>query len=189
MSETVTEGAQVRKHRVVQATLLSDRDRTIVDRVVFGETPAHLIAEDPFGATLARRMGEDVVVRDYLATFAHTVEGARRVLGIALALARMTVEADATEDGRNPRSAAGLEVASWCALSLGRWELADALALRAQGAGAANPLSALIRETIAGQWMAELIGMQPEISVELIRRCAAKTLQELTAPQTLVITD
>lgn len=183
MYEMAADGAEVRGPKVRRVTMLADSDRTMVDRVVLGETPSHLIAEDPFGASLGRRIGEDVVVRDYLATFAHTVEGARRVLGLALALARTVVS------GRDPGRAASLEVAGWCALSLGRWELADALALRAQATGSASGLAELIRKVVAEQWMAQVMGTEAEISAEDVRRCAAVTLRRLTTPQTFVILD
>jgi hypothetical protein len=183
MHEITEDGAQAHGSKVKQVTLLADKDRTMVDRVVLGETPTHLISEDPFGAMLGRRIAEDVVVRDYLATFSHTVEGARRVLGLALALAR-------TSDSEGHAvSAAPLEVAGWCALSLGRWELADALALRAQATGSASGLAELIRKVVAERWMAEVMGAEAEISVEDVRRCAAVTLRRLTTPQTFVILD
>lgn len=185
MYEMTAHGAQAGEPKVMRATMLDDADRTMVDRVVFGETPAHLITEDPFGATLGRRIAENVFVRDYLATFAHTIAGARRVLGVALALAR------AAEASRSEKtSAAGsIEVAAWCALSLGRWELADALALRAQGTGSASGLSELIRRAVAERWMAEVIGEEPDISVEDVRACSAVTLRRLTCPRTFVELD
>lgn len=177
MHEIITDGAEIRHPKVAYVPVLADADRTLVDRIVFSDTPAHLIADDPFGSVVARRIGEDIVVRDYFATFAYTSEGARRVLGLALALARSS---DTARSGK----AAGWEVAGWCALSLGRWELADALALRAQGTGSASGLSELIRRAVAERWMAEVMGIEAEISVEDIRQCAATTLRRLVIPHT-----
>jgi hypothetical protein len=184
MYEMTAHSAQAGEPKVTTVRMLADADRTMVDRVMFGETPAHLIVEDPFGATLGRRIAQDVFVRDYLATFARTTEGARRVLGLALALARA---ADAAQDRR--ASVSGVEVAGWCALSLGRWELADALALRAQGTSSASGLSELIRRIVAARWMAEVIGIEPEVCVEDVRACASVTLRRLTSPHTFVSLD
>ena len=77
------------EQKVVLMTLLSTEDRATTDRVVFSETPGHLVDGHPWSATLLRRIGEDAVVRDYLATFACTEEGARRVLMLTLGLAKM----------------------------------------------------------------------------------------------------
>ena len=111
------------EQKVVLMTLLSTEDRATTDRVVFSETPGHLVDGHPWSATLLRRIGEDAVVRDYLATFACTEEGARRVLMLTLGLAKMAYY-------EGPASAAALSVEGWCALSLGRCGLAEGLALR-----------------------------------------------------------
>jgi hypothetical protein len=89
MNKNTTQVTPRSEQKVVLMTLLSMEDRAATDRVVFSETPGHLIDGHPWAATLLRRIGEDAVVRDYLATFAHTEEGARRVLLLALGLAKM----------------------------------------------------------------------------------------------------
>ena len=153
-------------------TLLSPEDRAAIDRIVFSETPGHLVEGHPWSATLLRRIGEDAVVRDYLATFAKTEEGARRVLMVTLGLARM-----ARQEG--PAGAAALSVAGWCALSLGRWELADCLALRSLDA-APSTLAERVREMVAGQWFAEVLDIESDFDTEAVRRCSARVLHELT---------
>lgn len=157
---------------VVLMTLLSVEDRAATDRVVFSHTPRHLIADHPSSATLLCRIGEDAVVRDYLATFARTEEGARRVLMVTLGLAKM-----AHHEGQ--AGAAALSVAGWCALSLGRWELADCLALRSLEA-ASNTLAERVREMVAGQWFAEVLGIESDFDTTAVRQCSTRVLRELT---------
>lgn len=172
---TPTNRSSLRDQQVALVTLLSDSDRTLADRVVLSDTPAHLIDGHPWSTTLLRRVGESVVVRDYMATFAHTEEGARRVLMVTLCLARMAKHED--EAG-----ASALGVAAWCALSLGRWELADGLALRSHQAKP-NVLSEMIRKQVAGQWFAQLLGEDATFCTEDVRQCSAKTLRRLTEPR------
>ena len=123
MNKDTAQPRRLKDREVALATLLSAEDRAMVDRVVFSEASAHLVDGDLWATTLLHRIDEDVTVRDYLATFAHTEEGARRVLMLSLSLAKL-----ARCEGMT--GAAVLGVAGWCALSLGRWELADGLAGR-----------------------------------------------------------
>ena len=160
------------KHEVVLMTLLSVDDRATTDRVVFSETPGHLINCNPWSAKLLRRIGEDAVVRDYLATFACTEVGARRVLMLTLGLAKM-----ARREGL--AGAAALSVGGWCALSLGRWELADVLALQSLDA-ARNTLAERVREMVAGQWFADVLNIEGDFDTAAVRRCSARVLRELT---------
>ena len=175
MDFTTAELTELRDCEVELVTLLDEKDRTITDRVVLGETPGHLVEGDPWGSTLLRRIGESAVVRDYLATFAHTEEGARRVLMVALGLASMTKD-------KGTAGAAALSVAGWCALSLGRWELADALALRALEA-ADNELAARVRTQVAGMWFALLLEVEADFDAQDVRRCSARVLREITTPR------
>jgi hypothetical protein len=168
MEQTRTRGEQ----EVVLMALLSAEDRTTTDRVVFSETPGHLIEGHPWSATLLRRIGEDAVVRDYLATFACTEEGARRVLTLTLRLAKMNRHEGAA-------ASAALSVAGWCALSLGRWELADGLALRSLNA-AQNVLAERVREMVAGQWFADLLDIESDFDITAVRGCSARVRHELT---------
>lgn len=172
---TFTEYDAIRDQPIALVRLLSDEDRTLADRIVLCDTPARLIDGHPWSTTLLRRTGESVVVRDYLASFAHTEEGARRVLMLTLRLARMARYEGAA-------GAATLGAAAWCALALGRWASADTLALRSEQA-MANSLAEIIRKRVATQWFAELLGDDPEFCVEDVRRCSAKTLQQLTEPR------
>lgn len=179
MNKITPEVTQPRDQVVEVMPLLSDEDRTMVDRVVFSDTPGYLIDDHPWAETLLRRIGETTVVRDYLATFARTDEGARRVMLLALSLARMTCP-------RGPACAAALSTASWCALSLGRWELADALAIRSLRADK-NSLAIRIREMIADHWFSMLLGTDCHFGTEDIRRCMARVLRELTEPRALIV--
>ena len=161
--------------QVTLVTMLTDEDRTLADRVVLCDTPARLIDGHPWATMLLRRIGESVVVRDYVATFAHSEEGARRVLMLTLRLARM-----AGYEG--VAAASTLGVAAWCALSLGRWEMADHLAVQSDLAKA-NGLAEIIRKRVATQWFAELLGDEAEFCVEDVRHCCVKTLRQLTEPR------
>ncbi|MBR7827578.1 hypothetical protein KDK95_14765 [Actinospica sp. MGRD01-02] len=165
-----------REQKVELVSKLSQEDRTLVDRVVLGVTVAHKIAGDPWAATLLRRIAEDVVVRDYLCTFAHTGEGARRVLGVALGLSRMAGKADLT-------GAAPLAVAGWCALSLGRWESADLLGIWSLKACDTYSLGHLIRQLIAERWSSDLLGIESNVTQAQVRWCSAKVLRRLTEPR------
>jgi hypothetical protein len=165
-------------HKVMLLTLLSVEDRAIADRVVFGHSPGHLVEGDPWSATLLRRIGEDAVVRDYLATFACTEDGARRVLMLALGLAKMARR-------RGAAGSAALSVAGWCALSLGRWELADSLALRSLDA-APNTLAERVREMVAGQWFAEVLEIESDFDTAAVQQCSARVLHELTEERAYV---
>lgn len=160
------------EQKVVLMTLLSIEDRTATDQVVLSETPGHLVQHHPWSPTLLRRIGEDAVVRDYLATFASTEEGARRVLMLTLGLAKM-----ARYEG--PGAAAALGVAAWCALSLGRWEGADGLALLSLDA-AHNTLAERVREMVAGQWFADLLNIESDFDTTAVRQCSTRVLHELT---------
>lgn len=170
-----TDTVDLRACEVKLVTLLDERDRTIADRVVFSETPGHLISDHSWGATLSRRIGECAIVRDYLATFAHTEDGARRVLQVALGLGRA-----ANHEGAS--GAAANAVAGWCALSLGRWELADALAIRSESAEP-NKLAEQIRKAVAGKWFSVVLGIENEVAVADIRERSALVLGELTEPR------
>ena len=172
MNKDTAQVAPTSEHEVVLMTLLSIEDRATTDRVVFSHTRSHLIADHPSSATLLRRIGEDAVVRDYLATFARTEKGARRVLMVTLGLAKM-----AHHEGQ--AAAAALSVAGWCALSLGRWELADALALRSLEA-ASNTLAERVREMVAGQWFADVLGIESDFDTAAVRQCSTRVLHELT---------
>jgi hypothetical protein len=173
MKETkFTEHDGLRDCEVALVTLIAAEDRTVADRVVLCDTPAALIDGHPWSSTLLRRMGESVVVRDYVASFAHSEHGARRVLMLSLRLARMA-------DYEGSSAAAALGTAGWCALSLGRWELADSLALRSEKAKA-NGLAALIRMKVATQWFAEILGDEAEFGTESVRSCSAEVLRKLT---------
>ena len=178
MNEITAEATELSDLKVELVTVLSAEDRTMVDQVVFSEAPGYLVDGDPWGATLLRRIGETNVVRDYLATFAHTQEGARQVMMLALGLAKMA-------DHEGPSAAAALSVAGWCALSLGRWELADALALRSLNAGN-DALAARIREMVAGQWFALLLGIECDFNTNDVRRSTARVLHELTEPRACI---
>lgn len=182
MNEEKIGTTPVRDRKVALVTQLSQEDRTLVDRVVLGETPAHQIDGDPWSTTLLRRIAEDAIVRDYLCTFAHTTDGARRVLSIALALSRMAAREGAP-------GAAAFGVAGWCALSLGRWELADALALQAFKAVENYSLALLVREAVAGRWFAELLRVDPDVTEGLVRACSAHVLRKLTEPRAYVRLD
>ncbi|WP_194893737.1 hypothetical protein [Catenulispora pinisilvae] len=160
------------EQKVVLMTLLSIEDRAAADRVVLSETPGHLVKHHPSSASLLRRIGEDAVVRDYLATFASSEEGARRVLMLTLGLAKM-----ARYEG--PAAAAALGVAAWCALSLGRWEGADSLALLSLDA-AHNTLAERVREMVAGQWFAEVLNIESDFDTAAVQQCSARVLHELT---------
>lgn len=172
MNENTAQATRPCDLEVVLMTLLSAEDRTMVDRVVFSETPGHLIDGHPWATTLARRIGEDVVVRDYLATFAQTEEGARRVLMLALCLAKIACRTGSA-------AAAALSVAGWCALSLGRWELADGLAVRSLDADC-NTLAERVREMVAGRWFADVLDIESDFETVDVRRCSALVLRELT---------
>ena len=156
-------------------TMLEEQDRIIVDQVVLGDVPGHLIDGHPWSTTLVRRLEERIVVRDYLATFAATEDSARRVLRVSLALARMV-------ERQGAAGASALGVAAWCAMALGRWELADALAIESEHA-APNGLAELIRKGIAGRWICEVLGVEKDYDVEDVRRCSARTLRLLTEPR------
>jgi len=182
MNEENSGTTPVRDREVTLVTQLSQEDRTLVDRVVLGETAAHQIDGDPWATTLLRRISEDVIVRDYLCTFAHTEEGARRVLRLALGLSRMAKREGAA-------GAATLGAAGWCALSLGRWELADALALQSLNAVENYPLAMLVREAIAERWFADLLEVEPDVTERLVRRCSADVLHKLTEPRAYVRLD
>jgi len=160
------------EQQVILMTLLSNNDRTAIDRVVFSGIPGHAIEHHPWSATVLSRIGEDAAARDYLATFATTEEGACRALLVARGLAKMA------HDG-GPARAAALSVAGWCALSLGRWELADELALRSLGA-APNTLAERVREMVAGQWFAEVLNIESDFDTTAVRECSARVLHELT---------
>lgn len=179
MSEEVIGVSHVGQQEVVLVAPLCEGDRTLVDRVVFGVTPAHQIEGDAWATTLLRRIAEDVMPRDYLCTFAHNEDGARRVLGIALALSRM-----ANREGA--AGAAALSVAGWCALSLARWELADALGIQALKAVADYALAAQVRQAVAHRWFAELLQVEPDVSEHLVRRCSADVLRQITEPRACV---
>ena len=172
---TFTDRDPLGEQEVVLVTMLSDEDRTLADRVVLCDTPARLIDGHPWSTVLLRRIGESVVVRDYLATFAHTEEGARRVLALTLRLARMA-------GYKGVAAASTLGVAAWCALSLGRWEMADNLAVHSDLAKA-NGLAEIIRKRVATQWFAELLEDDAEFCVEDVRECSAKTLRRLIEPR------
>ena len=174
--DKITQQAEFRGASVALVTMIEEQDRVIVDRVVLGDVPGHLIEGDPWSATLVRRLAENIVVRDYLATFAATEDGARRVLRVALALARMV-------ERQGAAGASALGVAAWCAMALGRWELADTLAIESQRA-APNGLAELIREGIAGRWICEVLGVEKDYGAEDVRRCSARTLRLLTEPRT-----
>lgn len=164
---------RLRNQRVTLATRISPSDRALVDRVVLGDTPAHKVAGDPWAETLLRRISEDVIVRDYLASFAHTEAGAHRVLGLALALARMTKRTGEV-------GAAALGVAGWAALSLGRWAWADALGIASLAAFEGYALGLLIRQIISERWFAELLEIESSVTEGRIRACSAVVLHRLT---------
>lgn len=179
MNEKITSAPAIRDREVTLMTLLSQEDRAVVDRVVLGETPAYQIEGDPWATTVLRRIAEDIVVRDYLCSFAHTAEGARRVLGLGLSLSRM-----AERTGR--AGAASLSVAGWCALALGRWELADALAIYSLKAAEEYPLARVVRQVVAERWFAELLDIEPHATEYGVRRCSADVLHRLTEPRACV---
>ena len=172
MNQNTTQAMPRSEQEVILMTLLPIEDRAATDRVVFSETPGHLIGGHPWSATVLRRIGEDAVARDYLATFAITEEGARRVLALTLALARMAFN-------EGPAAAAALSVAGWCSLSLGRWDLADRLALRSLRA-APNTLAERVREMVSGQWFAEMLNIESDFDVAALRKCSERVLHELT---------
>ena len=176
MDFTTPKHAELHDCEVELVTLLDEKDRTIADRVVLGETPGHLVAGDPWGAMLLRRIGESIVVRDYVATFAQTQEGARRVLLVGLGLASMTKD-------KGTAGAAALGIAAWSAMSLGRWELADALALRALKAVEDDKFASRIRKHVAGMWFALLLDVEAEFDAEAVRTCSARVLREITSPR------
>ena len=178
MNENTARPTRLSDREVVLATLLSAEDRTMVDRVVFSETSAHAVDGDLWATTLLRRIGQDITVRDYLATFAHTEEGARRVLMLGLSLAKL-----ARREGTP--SAAALGVAGWCALSLGRWELADGLAVRALSV-ANDTLAERVREMVAGRWFAIVLDIENDFEAADVRRCSARVLRELTEPRAYI---
>lgn len=182
MSEEVIGVSHVGQQEVVLVAPLCAGDRTLVDRVVFGATPAHQIEGDAWATTLLRRIAEDVMPRDYLCTFAHNEEGARRVLGIALGLARM-----ANREGA--AGAAAFSVAGWCALALARWELADALALQALKADGSYSLAAQVRQAVAHRWFAELLQVEPDVDERLVRQCSADVLRRITEPRACIQLD
>ncbi|WP_194909695.1 hypothetical protein [Catenulispora rubra] len=179
MNKNTTQVMPRSEQMVVLMTLLSAEDRAATDRVVFSKIPGHLIDGHPWSATVLRRIGEDAVVRDYLATFACTKEGARRVLMLTLGLARMANHAGAA-------GAAALSVAGWCALSLGRWAVADNLALRSLDA-AHNTLAERVREMVASQWFADVLNVEGDFDTEAVRRCSARVLHELTETRAYVM--
>lgn len=179
MNDRTTGIEPVRDREVVLVALLSQEDRILIDHMVLGETPAHQIEGDPWAATMLRRIAEDIVVRDYLCSFAHTEEGARRVLRLALGLSRMA-------ERTGVAGAASLGAAGWCALSLGRWELADALGLSSLKAVENYPLAMLIREAVAERWFAELLDIEPDVTEDRIRRCSADVLRRVTEPRAYV---
>ena len=108
------------------------------------------------------------MVRNYLATFARTEAGARRVLMLTLDLARM-------DRHEGPASAAALSAAGWCAPSPGRWELADGLALRSLDT-AHNTLAERVREMAAGQWLADVLTIESDFGTAAVRRCSERVL-------------
>ena len=172
MNNETTQVTRRNEQQVVLMTLLSAEDRAVTDRVVFSDTPGYLVDGHPSSAMLLRRIGEDAVVRDYLATFACTEEGARRVLRLALGLAKMARQKGAA-------AAAALSVGGWCALSLGRWEVADSLALKSLDA-ARNTLAERVREMVAGQWFADVLDIESDFDTAAVRQCSARVLHELT---------
>lgn len=155
-------------------------DSAAIDRVVLGQAPAHLIAGDPWATTVVRRIGESRLVRDYLATFAKCEEGARRVLGVSLALARM-----AGHEGEP--AAAALAVGAWCAAALGRWSFANLLARHAVKAVDGYSLAELIIEGVEKVKFDECVGIEPTITAELVRECAEQTLERIRPSRTFVI--
>jgi len=182
MNDQNVETKPIRDREVTLVTLLSQEDRILIDRVVLGETPAHQVAGDPWATTMLRRIAEDVVVRDYLCSFAHTEAGARRALGLALGLSRMA-------ERRGAAGAASLGAAGWCALSLGRWELADTLGIQCLKAVENYSLAILLREAVAGRWSAELLDIEPDVTEGLVRRCSADVLRRVTQPRAFVRLD
>lgn len=179
MNEETIEATPVRDREVTLVTLLSQEDRTVVDRVVLGETPAHQVEGDPWAGTLLRRIAEDIIVRDYLCSFAHTEEGARRVLRLGLGLSRMADRAGAA-------GAASLGSAGWCALALGRWELADALGIQSLKAVKNYSLATVVRQVVAERWFAELLDVEPHATEGGVRACSADVLHRLTEPRAYV---
>ncbi|MEY9860588.1 hypothetical protein ABH935_006225 [Catenulispora sp. GAS73] len=172
MNNETTLVTQRNDQQVVLMALLSVEDRTMVDRVVCSDTPGYLVEDHPLSGMLLRRIGEDAVVRDYLATFARTEEGARRVLRLALGLAKMARH-------KGVAAAAALSIGGWCALSLGRWELADSLALQSLDA-TRNTLAERVREMVAGQWFADVLDIESDFDTAAVRQCSARVLHELT---------
>lgn len=170
------DGASAREQKIELITTLSQEDRTLVDRVVLGSTASYNVEGDPWAATLLRRIAEDFDVRDYLCSFAHTEEGAHRVLGVALGLSRMAGRADAA-------GAASLAVAGWCALALGRWESADLFGIWSLKAVDNYSLGLLIRQAIAERWSADLLDIECSVTEAKVRGCSVEVLRRLTEPR------
>lgn len=169
----------IRDQRVTLAARLSQQDRAMADRVVLGDTPSHKVEGDPWATTLLRRIGEDVMVRDYLCTFAHSEDGARRILGLGLGLSRMAKRKDSV-------GAAALSVAGWGALALGSWELADSLAVESLKAEKDYPLGQLIRQVVAERWFADLLDVESNVCVGRVQQCSIEVLRRLVEPRAYI---